>query len=81
MEILTTFQNNGGIAIPNKIRKMLGIEPGDAIMLRVENDILQVIPIRQAVQIAQEKVRRHIPAETSLMDDFLAERKKETANE
>ncbi len=81
MEILTTFQNNVRIAIQNKIRKLLHIEPGDTLMLRVENDVLQVIPLHQAVQMAQEKVRRRVPAGVSLVGDLLAERKKESAHE
>ncbi len=81
MEVLTTFQNNGRIAIPSKIRKMLHIEPGDTIMLRVENDVLQVIPMRQAIQMAQEKVRKHVPAGVSLVDELLTERKKESDRE
>lgn len=81
MEIMTTLQGNGRIVIPNKMRKLLRMETGDTLVLRVENGVMQVIPLRQAVQLAQEKVRQHIPAGVSLVDDLLNERHKEAAHE
>jgi AbrB family looped-hinge helix DNA binding protein len=81
MEVLTTMQGNGRIVIPNKIRKLLQMESGDTLMLKVENDVLQVIPLRQAVKLAQNKVRQHIPTGISLVDDLLDERRKASGNE
>ncbi len=81
MEIMTTLHGNGRIVIPNKMRKLLQMETGDTLMLRVENGVMQVIPLRQAVQLAQEKVRQHVPASASLVDDLLAERRQAAAHE
>lgn len=81
MEIMTVIQKNGRILLPAKIRKALGVNPGDAIVLRLDDGVLYIIPLRQAVRMAQEKVREYVPAGTSLVEALILERRAESGRE
>jgi bifunctional DNA-binding transcriptional regulator/antitoxin component of YhaV-PrlF toxin-antitoxin module len=63
------------------MRKMLQIDTGDAVVLRLEGDTVLVIPLRQAIRLAQEKVRQYIPEGTSLVEELIQARREETADE
>ena len=81
MEIKTQIDKSGRIVVPAKLRNSLGIEPGDEIVLRLENGEIRLIPLRQAVSLAQEVVRRYVAADVSLVDALLQARREEAARE
>ena len=81
MEIVTQLSKGGRITLPVKMRRALQIDTGDAVVLRLEEHGVQVIPLRQAVRLAQEKVRQYIPAGTSLVEELIQARREETAHE
>lgn len=63
--------------IPFRLRKALGLQPGDEVVLRLENQTLLLIPLSHAVRLAQKTVRRYIPEGVSLVDELLEARKEE----
>ncbi len=77
MEYMTQMNKNGRIVVPAKIRKALDLQPGDDIVLRLENGSIRLIPLRQAVQMAQQAIRQYVPEGTSLVDDLLQARREE----
>ena len=81
MEIKTQIDKSGRIVVPAKLRNSLGIEPGDEIVLRLENGERRLIPLRQAVSLAQGVVRRYVAADVSLVDALLQARREEAARE
>jgi|WetSurSiteA1Bulk_404760.scaffolds.fasta_scaffold156764_1 AbrB family looped-hinge helix DNA binding protein len=81
MEIKTQITKNGRIVVPARLRKALEIQAGDEILLRLENGSIRLIPLRQAVAIAQKTVRRYVPEGTSLVDDLIEARREEAARE
>jgi AbrB family looped-hinge helix DNA binding protein len=81
MEIKTQISKSGRIVLPAKMRKTLGIRPGDEIVIRLENGSIRVMPLRQAVNLAQQAVRRYVPAGTSLVEALIRERREEAARE
>ncbi len=72
---------NGRIVIPAACRKALGVGPGDEVLMRLEDGELRLYTQAQAVRRAQELVRKHVPEGESLVDDLLAERRREVAQE
>jgi AbrB family looped-hinge helix DNA binding protein len=80
IEIVTQMGKGGRITLPARMRKMLQIETGDAVILRLEGGVVLVIPLRQAVRLAQEKVRQYIPAGTPLVEELIQARREETAH-
>jgi AbrB family looped-hinge helix DNA binding protein len=77
MEIRTQLSENGRLIIPAKFRKALKLKAGDEIVIRIENGTLRMIPLHQAVSLAQENVKMYAPKGVSLVDTLLQERRKE----
>ena len=81
MEIRTQISKSGRIVLPAKFRKALEIQPGDELVLRLENGSIRMIPLRQAVTLAQKAVRSYVPKGTSLVDALIQVRRDESGHE
>ena len=74
------MSHNGRVVIPASIRKALGINVGDEVLLRIRDDELRITTQQGRIQRAQRRARRYLKADTSLVDELLAERRGEAAN-
>jgi AbrB family looped-hinge helix DNA binding protein len=81
MEFRTQIGKGGRIVVPAKMRKALQMQAGDEIVMRIENGSIRVIPLRQAVKLAQRAVRRYVPAEVSLVEGLIEQRREEAGGE
>jgi AbrB family looped-hinge helix DNA binding protein len=72
---------NGRIVIPASFRKALGINIGDEVVLRMEDDELRITTLKRRVERAQRLVRKHVKGGTSLVDELIAERREAARNE
>ena len=81
MEIRTQISKNGRIVLPAKLRRALEIRAGDEIVMRLENGAIRIIPLRQAVNLAQKAVRQYVPEGVSLVDALIKERREEAGRE
>lgn len=81
MEIRAQISKSGRIIVPVKLRKALEIQGGDEILLRLENGSIRLIPLRQAVALAQKTVRQYVPEGVSLVEALIQERREEAAHE
>ena len=72
---------NGRVVIPASFRKALGINIGDEVVLRMEDDELRITTLKRRVERAQRLVRKHVKRGTSLVDELIAERRKASRNE
>ncbi|MCX6038172.1 MAG: AbrB/MazE/SpoVT family DNA-binding domain-containing protein [Chloroflexi bacterium] len=67
----------GRLVVPVKLRKALNIKAGDEIVARLENDSIRLIPVQQAVNLAQKVVRQYVPQGVSLVDELIKARREE----
>jgi AbrB family looped-hinge helix DNA binding protein len=81
MEFRTQITKGGRLVVPAKLRKALQIEAGDEIVLRLENGSLRLIPLHQAVRLAQEAVHKYAPKDVSLVDELIRARRAEAKRE
>lgn len=81
VEKVTRINKSGRIVLPAKLRKALEIQTGDEIVLRLENDSIRLIPLRQAIQLAQNAVRQYVPKGASLVDELIQARREESRHE
>lgn len=81
MEFKTQITKGGRLVVPAKLRKALQIEAGDEIVLRLEKGSLRLIPLHQAVNLAQEAVRKYVPKDVSLVDELIQARRAEAKRE
>jgi len=72
---------NGRVVIPASFRKRLGINIGDELVLRIEDDELRITTLKQNIERAQRLVRKHVKQGTSLVDELIAERREAARNE
>ncbi|HLW85184.1 MAG TPA: AbrB/MazE/SpoVT family DNA-binding domain-containing protein [Candidatus Sulfotelmatobacter sp.] len=71
----------GRIVIPASFRKALGINPGDEVVLRIEDDELRITTLKARIERAQRLVRRHVKPGTSLVDELIADRRRAAGRE
>jgi AbrB family looped-hinge helix DNA binding protein len=72
---------DGRIVIPASFRKALGINLGDEVVLRIEDDELRISTMKTRIERAQRLVRRHVKPGTSLVDELIVERRKAASDE
>lgn len=81
METVTRMGKGGRVVIPAELRRALGLSEGDEVILRLTDQELYLITPRQAVKKAQAMVRRYVPESVRLVDELIAERRREAAGE
>ena len=79
--IRTTIAEGGRVVIPAEFRKALGLKSGEAVMVGVEDGEIRIQSVRHAIRLAQEMVREMVPEGRSLVDELIAERRREAALE
>jgi AbrB family looped-hinge helix DNA binding protein len=72
---------NGRVVIPALFRKALGIQAGDVIVLRMEDDELRITTLKRRIERAQQHVRKYVKPGVSLVDELIADRRREARNE
>ncbi len=67
----------GRVLIPADMRAALGVTEGDTLLATLEQGELRLLSVRTAIKRAQRLVRDVVPASVSLVDDLLAERRRD----
>jgi AbrB family looped-hinge helix DNA binding protein len=67
--------SGGRLQVPADIRRLLGLNDGDPVTMRVVNGELHVRPLRDALARVQSRLRDHIPQGVSLSDELIADRR------
>ena len=71
---------DGSIVLPKQLRQALGFDVGTELIARVEGEKL-VLQTRAAALDSLRSIFDHIPPEVSLVDELIAERRREAARE
>jgi AbrB family looped-hinge helix DNA binding protein len=66
---------NGRVVIPASVRKALGVEAGDELIIEQKDDVFILTTQQQRIQRAQRRAKTHLAAGTSLADELIAERR------
>lgn len=74
-ETRTRVNENGRVVIPAAFRKAMGINAGDEVVLRIEDDELRISTLKRRIERAQRLVRQHVKPGSSLVDELIAERR------
>jgi AbrB family looped-hinge helix DNA binding protein len=75
-EVVTHLAEGGRIVIPAEYRRALGIKVGDEIVLRLEEGEVRLLTRQRAIREAQALIRRYVPADRSLADELIEERRR-----
>lgn len=71
----------GRIVIPAPFREAMGVKEGDALFLRLEDGELRLSPIAAVTQRLRALVQEFVPPGTSLVDELIAERRREAESD
>lgn len=72
------LSKEGTLAIMPELLTAAGLEPGAPVHVRLNGDCLEVLSRSAALRRAQQIVSRHIPEGVSLVDELIAERRRES---
>ena len=71
----TKLDSNGRVVIPARFRHALGIEPGDDVLLRMDEGELRITTQQARIRRAQRRAEGHAKGGNSVVDELLAERR------
>ena len=71
----------GKLIIPAPMRRELGLATGDTVVVEVTDGELRVRSLPAAIARAQAILRRHVPEGVSLVDELIADRRREAERE
>jgi len=77
----TRIGPGGRLVIPAPYRRLLGLRPGDEVIVRVEEGQLRILTPRQALAHARDLVRRYAGPQRSLARELISERREDSARE
>jgi AbrB family looped-hinge helix DNA binding protein len=79
VRVTAIVEDDGRISLPEAYRAVLGLKPGDEVVLVVNdtNGTIELIGTPDPVERAQAIVRRYISAERRLSEELIAERRDE----
>lgn len=71
----------GRIVIPSDIRKAMGIDVGDELLVHMENGKLILMTRARAIEYVHEQMGKYSVGERVLSEELIAERREEIRNE
>lgn len=78
---VTRLGKAGRLVIPAAFRRALDLQPGDELVVRLDDEGLHLYTARQALERVQAAVRRHVAPDQRLSDELIADRRREAAKE
>ncbi len=69
---------DGSLVLPKDVRAAFGVEDGGVVMAKLEGETFGLISAETAMRRIREMVRQYIPDTTGLVDEFIAERRRES---
>ncbi len=71
----------GRLIVPAAFRKEMGIAKGDTVIMEMHGDELRVRPAKSALKRLREKLRASAQTGVSMVDELIAERRRDSADE
>lgn len=75
------LNENGRVVIPSELRAALGIQAGDELVMRIEDDELRITTLKRRIERAQNQVARYKKRGRSLVDELIAMRREAARHE
>ena len=79
--VRTAIGPGGRVVIPAAYRKALEVDEGDYIVMQMDGDELRVVNDEKEFERAREVLAKYVPEGVSLVDELIADRRREAAAE
>ena len=73
--------DDGRVVIPATFRKQPGFHPGDTVVIEQDGDAVKISSYAQVLKEVQEHFRQYVKPGQSVVDELIAERRAEAAQE
>jgi antitoxin PrlF len=73
--------SGGRIQLPVDVRRALSLSDGDTVLIEVVDGEVHLRPVRAAIKRMQERMRPYIIEGASVVDELIADRRREAADE
>lgn len=80
-EIRLRISENGRVVIPARVRRVLGVDTGDEIILKEEENAFRITTQQHSLAAARRNLRRYIKPGSRVVDELLAERREAAKHE
>lgn len=80
-EVRLKVNENGRVVIPLEYRRALGIRAGDEVILTWKDDEIRITTMQRRIERAQKHVRKYVKRGVSLVDELIADRRREVARD
>jgi AbrB family looped-hinge helix DNA binding protein len=77
----TKIDSSGRVVLPADIREAMDVSAGDTVQIVIDGDSVRIKSRQQALKEAQDYFCKVIPANVSVVDELLRERREEAARE
>lgn len=75
----TTLDEKGRLILPEEVRRTLGLEAGDQVIIVLDEEGVHLSTSRkESLRRAQDLVRKYVPEGRSLSDELIEERRRES---
>jgi len=81
LEVRATINESGRIVLPKQLREALGTAPGDELIFSSDGETFRIETQKQRALRAQEYISKLIGPGVSLVDELIAERRKDFLKE
>jgi bifunctional DNA-binding transcriptional regulator/antitoxin component of YhaV-PrlF toxin-antitoxin module len=71
----------GTVQLPASVLETLGLKPGGIVIAELRADRLTLLSVGESIRRVQQMVRDLIPGNHSLVDELIADRRREAAAE
>jgi AbrB family looped-hinge helix DNA binding protein len=75
------INENGRVVIPASFRKAMGINAGDEVVVRLEDNELRITTLKNRIGRAQRRVQGYVKPGRSLATELIAERREAAERE
>ncbi|MBB3938212.1 AbrB/MazE/SpoVT family DNA-binding domain-containing protein [Aureimonas phyllosphaerae] len=75
------MQENGRVILPSELRRALGLQKGDRVIIEAEGDQITLTTAQLRRKRAQAIAKRYAKPGVSVVDEFLAEKRVEAQQE
>lgn len=79
--VLVNVAENGRMVLPAEVRRALGVTGPSQLRVEVTDEGVQITTPRQALMRARERIRSIVPADRSLSEELIADRREEVEQE
>ncbi len=76
------IESDGWVKLPPQVMKELDLEAGNDVEFRVQDGSVRILPsANERVRRVQKRMKKYIKPGVSVVDEFIAERRREAENE